>query len=522
MNIPNSSQSLWIATQEGSGFPSLKGNLAVDVAIVGGGITGLTAATLLKEAGLTVAVIEAGRLAEGVSGYTTAHLTEALDRSYETLIKDFGEDGARLAAESSRAALSAIEGLVGQGGIECGFTKLPAYQYTEDADRVPELEAERKAALSIGVRVSLTHNVPLPFTVAGALRFDNQAQFHPRRYLHALALAVPGGGSQVFENTRVMAIEDGDPCRVVTESATVTARDVIVATHGPFSNVLLQTKVANYQSYVLALRLKTGEEAPLGLFWDTEDPYHYIRAQTTDKGPLLLVGGEDHKTGQDDNTVERFEALLEFARRRFKVASVQYRWSDQVVEPVDGLPFIGRGLASRHVYLATGYSGTGLTLGTLAAMLNTDLILGRENPYQDLYNPNRFKPVASIVDFVKENKDFPVHLVRDHLKGAEVESLAGVARGEGRIVELSGAKTAVFRDEHGLLHAVSPVCTHLGCIVAFNGAEKTWDCPCHGSRFDKDGKVLCGPAIHPLPSRKDEAIVGDSTPTAVGLSAKWD
>ena len=515
MKLPNSSKSLWIETHKGGRFPSLESDLTVDVAVVGGGITGLTAATLLKRAGLSVAVIEAERVAEGVSGATTAHLTEAFDRSYLDLIADFGEDGARRAAESGRAALLQIVAFVREQRIDCDFSRLPAFQYTEDPHVVPEFEAERAAAARIGVKLTLTREVPLPFKVAGALRFDNQAQFHPRRYLLPLALAIPGGGSHVFEETRVADIEDATPCRVVTETATLTARDVIVATHVPFQSLVLQTKVAQYRSYVLALRMKSGAVPPTGLFWDTEDPYHYIRSQTTDKGPLLLVGGEDHKTGQEQDTLGCFEALLDFASRHFRVTSVAYRWSAQVLEPVDGLPSIGRDLGSQHVYVATGYSGTGMTLGTLAGMLNSDLILGRENPCKDLYDPNRFKPAASIVDYVKENLSFPVHLVADRLKSPGAASLAEVARGEGKIVEIAGEKTAVFRDEHGLLHAVSPVCTHMGCLVAFNDAEKTWDCPCHGSRFDKDGKVFDGPATRPLESRRDTAVVHDQTPAEV-------
>ena len=513
MKLPNNSQSLWLATSLGTNFPTLRANLTVDVAIVGAGITGLTAATLLKKAGLSVAVIEAEGVAEGVSGLTTAHLTEALDRSCRQLIKDMGEDNARLAAESARVALARVGAFVDEAGLDCDFARLPGFRYTEDPEEMPELEAELEAAAVLGSEVTLTRDVPLPFKVAGALRFDGQAQFHPRGYLLPLALAIPGNGSRVFEHTRVTEVEDGKPCRVVTSQGTVTARHVILATHAPFNNVLLQTKVASYRSYVLALRLMAGEEPPVGLFWDTEDPYHYIRSHASDGGPLLIVGGEDHKTGKDDDTTERFETLLAFAAARFKVASVQYRWSAQVIEPVDGLPFIGRDPGSEHVYVATGYSGTGMTFGTLAAMINTDLILDRKNPYQDLYDPGRFKAQASIVDYVKENVDFPVHLVTDRLKGAEATSLAEVAKGEGKIVELAGEKTAVYRDDRGLLHAVSPVCTHMGCLVGFNNAEKTWDCPCHGSRFDKDGKVLNGPAVTPLASRRDEAIVRDQAPS---------
>ena len=512
MKLPNNSQSLWIATAKGQSFSTLEADLSVDVAIVGAGITGLTAATLLKKAGLTVAVIEAGRVAEGVSGYTTAHITEALDRSCVQLVKDFGEDGARLATESGREALSRIAAFVRDESLDCNFARIPGFQYTENPETMSEFEEERKAATSIGSKMTLTRTVPLPFKVEGALRFDRQAQLHPRSYLLPLAHAIPGKGSHVFERSRVVDVEDGEPCRVITAQGTVTARHVIVATHAPFKNVLLQTKIASYRSYVLALRLKAGEEPPLGLFWDTEDPYHYLRSHTTDEGSLLIVGGEDHKTGQDDDTTKRFEALLAFAVARFKVSSVQYRWSAQVIEPVDGLPFIGRDQGAAHVYVATGYSGTGMTFGTLAAMINTDLILDRKNPYQELYDPGRFKAKASIVDFVKENVDYPVHLVKDRLKGPTATSLADVANGEGKIVELAGQKTAVYRDDHGLLHAVSPVCTHMGCLVGFNPAEKTWDCPCHGSRFDKDGKVLNGPATTPLESMRDNAVVRDQTP----------
>lgn len=522
MKLPNDSQSLWLATSKGTNFPTLPGDLAVDVAIVGAGITGLTAATLLKKAGLSVAVLEADSVAEGVSGLTTAHVTEALDRSCRQLIKDVGEDNARLAADSARSAVARIAAFVGEEGIDCDFARVSGFQYTEDPEGMTELEAELEAAARIGSEMTLTREVPLPFKVAGALRLDGQAQFHPRRYLLPLALAIPGHGSHVFERTRVLEVEDAERCRVVTSGGTVTARHVILATHAPFNNVLLQTRTASYRSYVLALRLTAGQEPPPALFWDTEDPYHYIRSQPSEAGPLLIVGGEDHKTGKDEDTTQRFEALLAFASARFKVESVQYRWSAQVIEPVDGLPFIGRDPGSANVYVATGYSGTGMTFGTLAAMINTDLILGRENPYQDLFDPGRFKARASIVDFVKENIDFPVHLVKDRLKGAEATSLAEVAKGEGKIVELAGEKTAVYRDEQGLLHAVSPVCSHLGCLVGFNNAEKTWDCPCHGSRFDKDGRVLNGPAVTPLQSRRDEAIIRDQTPPVVsaGSSAR--
>jgi glycine/D-amino acid oxidase-like deaminating enzyme/nitrite reductase/ring-hydroxylating ferredoxin subunit len=501
-----------LSPRDAPSFAALESDRRVDVAIVGGGITGITAAYLLKEAGLTVALIEADRLASGVSGHTTAHLTEVFDCAYQKLIADFGHDGAHLAALSSHRALLRIADLIREEDIECDFERLPAFQYTEDEAMAASLETESAAALSLGLDVSFVAEVPLPFTTAGALRFRNQAQFHPRRYLLGLALTIPGDGSHIFEKSRVTAVEDGDPCLVVTASGTVTARHVIIATHAPFGASPLQMKIASYRSYVLALRMTESGTALPGLFWDTDSPYHYIRSHSTAGETHLIVGGSDHKTGQEADTLGCFEELQEFASKRFKVKSVASRWSAQVIEPVDGLPLIGHDPESRNVFVATGYSGTGLVLGTLAAMINSDLILGCANPYRDLYDPNRASPVPSIGAFVKENADFPVRFVASMLKGADQIQLGEIQKGEGRIVDLAGEKTGVYRDPQGLLHAVSPVCTHLGCVVGFNNAEKTWDCPCHGSRFTPDGEVLNGPAIRPLESRRDQAVVRDTDP----------
>jgi glycine/D-amino acid oxidase-like deaminating enzyme/nitrite reductase/ring-hydroxylating ferredoxin subunit len=499
--LPAASRSLWIADTRYPRFPRLEGDLGVDVAVVGAGITGLTAATLLKAAGKTVAVVEAQRVAEGVTGYTTAHLTEVVDATFDTLLSHFGEDGARLAVEAARASLERIAGFVRERGIDCGFRRLPGFYYTEHAGRVEDVRKEYEAARKLGLRATFTEDVPLPFPVAAGIRLDDQARFHVRRYLLPLLEAIPGGGSHVFEGTRVVDVHDGEPCRLETETGTITAGDVVVATHVPLNRFFIQTKLAHYRSYVLACRVSG--PVPDGLFWDDEDPYHYIRAQEAEGGTLLIVGGEDHKTGQDDDTEARYRSLLDYARERFDVRSVAYRWSAQVAEPVDGLPFMGRNALSSRVYVGTGYSGTGLTFGTLAAMISSDLILGRENPWARLFDATRVKPVAGAKDYVRENVDFPKHLVGDRLKKAQGDSLADVARGEGRLVELGGKRVAAYRDPSGAVHALDPVCTHLGCLVQFNDAEKSWDCPCHGSRFDTRGQVINGPAVKPLPPAED-------------------
>jgi glycine/D-amino acid oxidase-like deaminating enzyme/nitrite reductase/ring-hydroxylating ferredoxin subunit len=494
--MPKEPKSLWIATTRYPRFKPLQGAVSVDVAVIGGGISGLTAATLLKAAGRSVAVIEAGRVAEGVTGYTTAHLTEVVDASFGTLISNFGEDGARQAVQATRAALETIAGFVRDRGIECGFHRVPGFFYTEHAEGVAGVREEVDAAQRLGLQAAYTEDVPLPFPVRGALRLEDQARFHVRQYLLPLLRDVPGRGSHVFEDTRVVEVDDGEPCVVRTENGTVTARDVVMATHVPLNRFFLQTKLAHYRSYVLAG--PAGTDVPDGLFWDDEDPYHYIRVQEVDGERLAIVGGEDHKVGQDDDTEERYQALREYAHRRLKLRRITYRWSAQVAEPVDGLPYLGRNTMSSHVYVGTGYSGTGMTFGTLAAMVATDLILGRENPWVKLFDATRVKPLAAARDFVSENVDFPAHLVADRLKSAEGDSFRDVGRGEGAILEIEGKKRAVYRDDQGAVHVLNPVCTHLGCLVGFNTAEKSWDCPCHGSRFRPDGEVINGPAVKPL------------------------
>jgi glycine/D-amino acid oxidase-like deaminating enzyme/nitrite reductase/ring-hydroxylating ferredoxin subunit len=505
--MPNYTNSVWSEATPAPPYPPLAGNVGVDVAVVGGGITGITAALLLARAGRRVAVIEARRIGKGETGKTTAHLTEALDVPYHTLMSRFGLDGARLAAAGQRAAIERIATFAEECGIPCDFRRVSGFAFAETkADRAV-LEREAGAAQRLGVAAVLVDHAPLPFSIAGALRFENQATIHPRLYLQGLERAFVAMRGQIFEDTQVVAIDEGDPCRVISDRGVVAARDVIVAAHVPIVNrFLLHAKLAAYRTYVVGVELGGDAGVGDGLYWDMGDPYHYIRPHTIGGRRYLLVGGEDHKVGEADDTTAPFERLESYVRVRFArdVAPTDYRWSGQIVESADGLPYVGRNSLSQNVYVATGYAGNGITQGTLAATVLADQISGVANPFGELLDATRIKPFASAGAVLSENLDYPKHLLADRLVAgmdSGVAAIAAIPPGEGRVVSLGGEKLAVYRNANGQVGALSPVCTHLGCLVHWNTTEKSWDCPCHGSRFDPHGRVLNGPAVAALQAK---------------------
>lgn len=494
----HATSSIWEAYAQRSRHPRFeRDDLQVDVAVVGAGITGATAATLLKLAGRRVALIDARTVGSGVTAGTTAHLTEVIDTRYRTLEDRFGQDGARLAAESSRVAIEKVEELVRRLSIQCDLERLPGYLFTENDDDVEELKSELEAARRAGLRAELERPA-LPIVVKAGIRFDDQATFNPLSYVLGLAERVDGDDSYVFEHSRVLAIDDGEPCILHFENgATLRAGQVILATHAPIDSILLNTRIAQNRSYVVSGPV---EQAPHGLFWDTASPYHYVRSYRAGGRTELIVGGEDHRTGKESDTEAAFERLAAYAAR-FGLEAVERRWSAQVIEPVDGLPYIGKNPDSERVYVGTGFSGNGMTLGTVAAMIMADACTGRLNHYAELYSATRVKPFAGLGEFISTNVTFPLHLLSDRLRPLEARSIEDIERDDGRVVRVGGERLAVYRDVAGAYHAVSAICTHLGCQVAFNSAEKSWDCPCHGSRFALDGSVLDGPAITPLAQR---------------------
>ena len=490
--------SYWIASTSTPRFPRLEEPVEVDVAVLGAGIAGITAATLLKGAGKTVALLESKEVLRGVTGHTTAKLTSGHALAYSAISSIFGPAEARLYAQANEAAIQYVRRVAEEREIDCDLETAANYVYTESREEVDTIRAEVEAAKAAGLEVSFVTETPLPFPVAGALRQENQAQFHARKYLLPLVEAIPGEGSHVFQETRALAVEDGEPCRVETDRGDLRARDVIVATHlSILDRGLFFAKTSPKRSYVLGIPAEA-ESAPDGMFISTETPIHSIRSTPLNGRRLLLVGGEGHKTGQEEDTRRRYASLEAWARSRFDVGEVEYRWSTHDNYSADHVPFVGK-LTRRadHVFVATGFSGWGMTNGTVAGMILSDAILGRENAWAALYDSTRLPPVRGLGRLAKENANAGTRWIGDRLPGRK-GAVGEIPAGEGRIVEWNGERAAVYKDEQGALTALSAVCTHLGCLVSWNTAEKSWDCPCHGSRYDTGGRVIQGPAVNDL------------------------
>ena len=500
-----SNQSLWAATTTMPTYSPLQENIHADVCIVGAGIAGLTTAYLLTQAGKSVVLLDDGPLAGGMTAVTTAHLSNAIDDRYFEIERLHGETGARLAAESHTAAIDRIEAIVKHEKIDCDFERVDGYLFLPPGEKEEFLDRELAAARRAGLKgVEKVQRAPLAsFDTGPCLRFPHQGQFHPLKYLAGLAKAIVRDGGRAFTQTHADRIEGGSPARITAGSQVVTADAVVVATNTPINDlVAIHTKQAPYMTYVIGAKVPRGSVAK-ALYWDTQDPYHYVRLHGANnsqgEGDILIVGGEDHKTGQADDTQERHARLETWARERFPMMEqIVFTWAGQVMETIDGLAFIGRNpLDKDNVFIVTGDSGMGMTHGTIAGMLLTDLILGRENPWATLYDPSR-KTLRAAGEYAKEALNMAAQYT-DWLTPGDVQSVDEIAKDSGAVLRRGLSKVAVYRDERGDLHECSAVCPHLGCIVGWNAAEKTWDCPCHGSRFDRLGQVINGPANKALP-----------------------
>ena len=500
-----STTSIWSNGTEEAIFHPLSTDTSVDVCVVGAGIAGLSTAYMLGREGQSVVVLDSGSIGGGESGRTTAHLSNALDDRYYELERLHGIEGSRLAAESHSAAIDAVEAIVQREKIDCGFERIDGYLFVPPGGERDELEEERRTAQRAGVTVEWVPRAPMEdFDTGPCLRFPRQGQLQPIKYLQGLCRAIERAGGSIFTGTHVKDVESGSSVLVKTNAGPVVrARTAVIATNVPISETYgLYTANAAYRTYVIAARVPRGS-VERALFWDTPDPYHYVRVHSGRGSDWLIVGGEDHKTGQADDLDERFKRLESWSRERFhKIESVDFRWSGQVMEPVDGLAFIGaHPLGKENVYIVSGDSGHGMTHGTLAGILLRDLILERSNPWARLYDPSRIT-LRAFADLACENVNVGAQFT-DWLKDADMDSIDRIVPGEGATIQTGWRKLAVYRDEHGAYHQCSAVCPHLGCIVSWNSIEKSWDCPCHGSRFDPYGRVIHGPANKNLDNPED-------------------
>ena len=484
-------------------FESISNDVEVDVAVIGGGLTGITTAYLLKQAGVKVALVERERCAAADTGHTTAHLTYVTDERLHHLVKVFGRDAAKAFWEAGAEAIDRIFEIIRANGMECAFSWVPGYLHgglnEKDKAHRESLELDAQLARELGFEAEFVNSVP--YANRAGVRFANQAKFHPLKYLAPMLEKIPGDGSYVFEKTEVSEVEP-EPLIAHAGRFKVRCSYLVIATHTPLVGkanlvkaTLFQSKLALYTSYVLGAQLPPGS-VPEALYWDTSDPYYYLRVDPQEEHDYVIFGGEDVKTGQEEDSELVFGRLEKKLKEVLPQARVQHRWLGQVVETNDGLPFIGESAGKQFV--ATGFCGNGFTLGTLSAVMARDRYLGRKNPWFDLFAVNRRKFHGGTWRYIKENFDYPYYMIRDRLAGAECDSIDALKIGEGKIVKLEGKKFAAYRDEHGKVTLCSPVCTHMKCIVRWNSADKTWDCPCHGSRFKPTGEVFSGPAESPL------------------------
>jgi len=469
-----------------------------DCLVVGGGITGMTTALLLQQAGKKVIVADAHTAGFGTTGGTSAHINTFADTTYKEAESAFGEEGAQLFADAVNEGAALIKDNVNSLQIDCDYESKAGYLYAENDDEAKQLDEIYSGAIKVGVPVAYIDDVPMSAPFQKALVWEGQAQFHPLKYLQGLQKAFVDVGGTVLDNTLITGLKSDNGVHTAeAKDLNIQAKAVVYATHLPPNINVFNFECAPYRSYVIAAKLKSGQY-PDALIYDSQEPYHYVRTHVIDGQELLLVGGLDHKTGHEDSE-KAFADLEKYTRKYYNISSIKYKWSSQYYVPVDGLPYIGAmPMAANGIYCATGYNGNGMMLGSIAGKILADLIIGRESKYKKIFDPGRIKPIDSFSEFVKENADVAYHFVKDRFGIHETDSLKRLEPGMGKVVEVDGEKIAAYRDEKGMIHALNPVCTHAACIVNWNGTEKSWDCPCHGARYDIDGKVLTGPATKNL------------------------
>ena len=495
-------------------FQKLNNNHKCEVLVIGGGITGLTTAYILAKEGRKVCLIERERLGGIDTSHTTAHLTCVTDARISELVRNFGKDNAQKVWRAGEDAINTIEKIVEEESIDCDFKRVPGYLLSSLVDSREDSRLKKDYNWARNLDFDARYPAAVPYFKKAGVHFPKQALIHPVKFMAGLAEKIIEYGGEIYEQTE--AGEFSGQYRVEAGSHTIDADYVVIATHVPLVGAtpivwatLFQTKLALYSSYVIGAKLPR-DIVKEGCYWDTKDPYYYLRVEAKEDHDYAIFGGRDHKTGQINDTIKCYAELESDFLKVFPVAKVDYRWSGQVVETHDGLPFIGENIEKQ--FISSGFSGNGITFGTLAALMASDAIAGRENTYKTLFSPGRFKLIGGAYDYMKENADYPIYMIKDRLQGVPKAEGTPITSGEGKLVNIDGQKTACYCDESGKVTCMSAVCPHMGGIVHWNAAEKTWDCPCHGSRFHATGEVMTGPAESGLEALNENVEEGRPIP----------
>lgn len=496
--LPGEHRSLWTTDSLARSHGPLEHDLHVDVAVVGGGIVGVTTALLCREAGLSVAVLEARTIGSGTTEGTTGKITSQHDLFYAEGVRTHGEEAMRTYAEANQAAIALFRDMTERHGIDAYATPAPSYVFTREESQVDAIAAEANTAAELGLPARFVTELDLPFEILAAVEFADQLQVHPGRLVHGLASAIEGEGCTVHEHSRVIDItEQGGRAVVRTSSATVTADHVVVATLLPILDRGLEfARTRPSRSYGIAVTVDGSVPTPM--YISAESPKRSLRHYHGELGTYLVVVGDGHDTGEGTDLSAHWQSLIDFAQAHFPVTSVAYRWSAQDFYPADGIPYVGRLRFSDHVQIATGFRKWGLSNGMVAAQIMRDTIVGKDNPWADVFSARPLESPAGIVETVKDNIEVAKHFVGDRVGLSGRDAVDDLAPGQGVVIRHEGRPLAVCRDADGGVSAVSGICSHLGCLVAWNDAEASWDCPCHGSRFSPHGSVLTGPTRKPL------------------------
>lgn len=512
-NLKSLPQSYWLASTDTTDYNSLSEDISVDVAIIGGGMAGILCAYLLHNENLNIAVLDAGKILSGTTSHTTAKITSQHGLIYDKIKNQMGVELAKQYADANESAIKQIKDIIDQHHINCDYSTQSAYIYAQDDKNVEKIENEEKTASELGIKASLADEIPFQIPIKVALKFDEQAQFHPRKFLLPLAKVISESGVKIYENSRVVNLEENGKITATTEQGKkVIADKVIIASHYPFYNKqgMYYSRIYTERTYIIAISAK--EKYPGGMYINAEDPSRSLRGQDGENGQLILVVGENHKTGQGNDMAEHYRKLINFADNLFSIEDMPYRWSTQDCMTLDGIPYIGYYKQDTpNLLIATGFQKWGMTNSMVSARIIRDLIVDGSSPWQDVYNPSRKNILASAKSFIVENVDVAKHLIS--AKISPIPEDVKIEPGEGKVIEHDGERTGAYRDEDGKLYLVNTTCPHLGCELNWNSAERSWDCPCHGSRFTFSGDIIDGPAVKPLSAENDvntaEKIIKD-------------